>query len=150
MKKEELAQLLNGRQYREEMTYQEHIQARKNRLLVCFGYTDDFLEFRGIIYNRLCFYEGEGLFLYKNKDHKIALLYESNYDEIKEILEDYNLSFILPKIPIKIQWFPEELNCSWLITTDIPHATFDIYDDEELYCRGIVLEISDIENHLNN
>ena len=31
-----------------------------------------------------------------------------------------------------------------------PSATFDIYDDEELYCRGIVLELSDIENYLKN
>ena len=150
MKKEELAQLLNGRQIGKEMTYQEHLQARKNGLLVCYGHSYDLLEFRGIIYNRVSFYEGEDIFLYKNKDQKIAILEESNYDEIKEILAGYNLGFILPKIPIKIQWCPKELDCTWLITTDIPHATFDIYDDEDLYSRGIVLELSDIENYLKN
>ena len=150
MKKEELAQLLNGRQIGKEMTYQEHLQARKNGLLVCYGYSYDLLEFRGIIYNRVSFYEGEDIFLYKNKDQKIAILEESNYDEIKEILEGYNIDFILPKIPIKIQWCPEELACLWLIKTDIPHTTFDIYDDEDLYSRGIVLELSDIENYLKN
>ena len=150
MKKEELAQLLNGRQYEEKMTYQEHLQARKNGLLYCYGYSYDLLELRGIIYNRVSFCGGGSIFLYKDKDHKIAILGESNYDEIKEILEGYNIDFILPKIPIKIQWCPEELDCSWLITTNIPHATFDIYDDDKLYCRGIVLELTDIENYLNN
>ncbi|PQL89806.1 hypothetical protein [Apibacter sp. wkB309] len=150
MKKEELAQLLNGRQIGEEMTYQEHLQARKNGLLVCYGYSYDLLEFRGIIYNRVSFYEGEDIFLYKDKDHKIGILYESDYDEIKESLEDYNIDFILPKIPIKIQWRPIGRACLWLITTDIPHATFDIYDDEDLYSRGIVLELTDIENYLYN
>ena len=150
MKKEELAQLLNGRQYGEEMIYEEHLQVKEDGLLVCFGYSDDLLELRGIVFNGVGIYGGGSIFLYKDKDHKIAILEESNYDEIKEILEGYNIDFILPKIPIKIQWCPEELDCSWLITTDIPHATFDIYNDGELYCRGIVLELTDIENYLYN
>ena len=29
---------------------------------------------------------------------------------------------------------------SWTYETNIPHATFDIYDDDEKYCRGIVFE----------
>ena len=150
MKKEELANILNGRQYGEEMTDEDHLQAKENGLLVCFGDTYDFLELRGIMDYGVRIFGGGSIFLYKNKYQKFAFLEESSYDEIKEILEDYNLDFILPKIPIKIQWCPEELDCSWLITTDIPHATFDIYDDEELYCRGIVLELSDIENYLKN
>lgn len=28
----------------------------------------------------------------------------------------------------------------WTYKTNIPHATFDIYDDAEKYCRGIVFE----------
>lgn len=31
-------------------------------------------------------------------------------------------------------------NADWTYETNIPHATFDIYDDGELYCRGIVFE----------
>lgn len=28
----------------------------------------------------------------------------------------------------------------WTYSTNIPHATFDIYEDGEKYCRGIVFE----------
>ena len=150
MKKEELAKILNDRQYGEEMIYEEHLQAKEDGLLVCFGYSDDLLEFRGIMSDEAGIYGGGSIFLYKNKDQKIAFLDESNYDEIKEILEGYNMDFILPKIPIKIQWCPNELDCSWLIKINIPHATFDLMKNEELYCRGIVLELSDIENYLKN
>ena len=154
MKKEELAKILNGRQYGEEMTDEDHLQAKENGLLVCFGDTYDFLELRGIMDYGVRIFGGGSIFLYKNKDQKFSFLGESNYDEIKEILEDYNLDFILPKIPIKIQWSPNwrpnELDCSWLIKTNIPHATFDLMKNEELYCRGIVLELSDIENYLKN
>ena len=150
MKKEELAQLLNGRQYGDEMTDEEQLQARKNGLLVCYGYSYDLLELRGIIYSGAGVYDGGSIFLYKNKDQKITFLNESDYDELSDIFDKKGLPISLKTLPIKAEWCPEELACSWLITTDIPHATFDIYDDEELYCRGIVLELSDIENYLNN
>lgn len=150
MKKEELAILLNGRQYVEEMTNEEQLQAKKNGLLVCFGYADYLLKLRGIMYDGTYIY-GEGcIFLYKNKDQKIAFLEEPNYDELSEIFYQKGLPISLKMLPIKAERYPEELACSWLITTDIPHATFDIYDNEKLFCRGIVLELSDIENYLKN
>lgn len=31
----------------------------------------------------------------------------------------------------------------WSYETNIPHATFDIYDDGEKYCKGIVFDIND-------
>ena len=150
MKKEELAQLLNGRQIGDEMTDEESLQAKENGLLVCFGYSDDLLVFRGIIHGGAGIYDSRCIFLYKNKDQKITFLYESDYDELSDIFNRNGYPISLRMLPIKAEWRPEELACLWLITTDIPHATFDIYDYDKLYCRGIVLELSDIENYLNN
>ncbi|MXO31784.1 hypothetical protein [Apibacter sp. B2912] len=150
MKKEKLAQLLNGRQYGEEMTDEEQLQAEKNGLLVCFGASDDLLEFRGIMSDEAGIYGGGSIFLYKNKDQKFAFLDEPSYDELSATLDQKGLPISLKTLPIKAEWCPEKLDCTWLITTDIPHATFDIYDNEELYCRGIVLKLSDIKNYLKN
>lgn len=33
----------------------------------------------------------------------------------------------------------------WTFNTNIPHATFDIFEDNEKYCKGIVFKRSDIE-----
>ena len=33
---------------------------------------------------------------------------------------------------------------AWTYMTDIPHATFDVMDDGELYCRGIVFALADL------
>ena len=40
-----------------------------------------------------------------------------------------------------------ESEYSWTYNTNIPHATFDIYDsdDNEKYCKGIVFKRSDTE-----
>ncbi|WP_303849003.1 hypothetical protein [Apibacter mensalis] len=151
MKKEELAQLLNGRQYGEEMmTTEEHLQAEKNGLLVCFGVADDLLLLRGLIFDENVVYEKDTKYLYIGNDGYLTYISQKEINEIKVFLEDYNIDFILPNIPIKIQWRPKGRAFTWLITTNIPHATFDIYDDEDLYSRGIVLELTDIENYLKN
>ena len=49
MTKEELAELLNGRQYREEITSDEEKIAYENGLIVIFGASDDLTIFKGII-----------------------------------------------------------------------------------------------------
>lgn len=41
-------------------------------------------------------------------------------------------------------WAPDEPSCSWAYKTDIPHSTFDVMEDGELYCRGIVLAVADL------
>jgi len=42
-------------------------------------------------------------------------------------------------------WSPSEPEgASWAYKTDIPHATFDIMEDGDIYCRGIVLSIADL------
>jgi hypothetical protein len=33
---------------------------------------------------------------------------------------------------------------SWTYKTDIPHATFDIFEDGEKFCRGIVFDIKSL------
>lgn len=43
---------------------------------------------------------------------------------------------------VKINWCKD--GYSWTYDTDIPHECFDVYDDGEKYCRGIVFSISDV------
>ena len=150
MKKEEFAQFLDGLQNGVEIGDYEKIQAEKNKLLVCF-ISDDLLKLKGLIFDEFVVDERDTKYhLYIGEGGDLTCISQIEIEEIKEILAGYNLGFILPKIPIKIQWCPKELDCTWLITTNIPHATFDVINGGELYCRGIVLELTDIENYLKN
>ena len=40
--------------------------------------------------------------------------------------------------------FAKEPGYTWIYKTDIPHETFEIVEDGEPYCRGIVFNIGDI------
>lgn len=144
MTKEQFAQLLNGRTYGNEITTEEEDLAKENGLLICFGASDDLLEMRGIIYEEYGTYEG-GTTLLVQKKTGISAIDLDKYNELMEILKDNDFEIDIKRIPIKSEWCPSDLKCSWRISTTIPHATFDIMEDDGLYCRGIVIHISDIE-----
>ena len=44
---------------------------------------------------------------------------------------------------IDAQWDQED-GYSWTYKTDIPHATFEVMEDGEHYCRGLVIDINDL------
>ena len=149
MNKEQFAELLNGRQYRDEITKEEEKLAKENGLLVCFGASDDLLEFRGIVYDEVGAYDGGSALLVKKKGGKIGVMSEDDFKEVQEIMDDKELDFELLKVEVVAEWCHDDLECSWRIKSDLPHATFDIMDDGELYCRGIVIEKSVIEQGLS-
>lgn len=126
------------------MTVDEEYLAQENGLLVCMGASDDLLDFKGIICDEIGVDNGGSAFIVKDEvgDIDIDIYYE--LDTILSLPASES-----PKIEITAHWNPYELpGCSWLIKTTLPHATFDIMEDGELYCRGIVIEKADIETAL--
>lgn len=142
MNKEQFAELLNGRQYREEMTKTDKQTASANGLLVCYGWSDDLFEVDGIVNDEFGNWEGGVFYIVKKTDGSIDVIDSDSYEEINT---DYAS---IPAVKITTEWCPKDLSCSWRISTDIPHATFDIFEGEDLYCRGIVIDKKDIEDYL--
>lgn len=137
MTKEELAAKLHGRQYRLEMEPHEEKSAKQSGLVVVFGASDDLTEFRGCLYDEKGNWEGGKIYF---RDGDIA-----NGDDVSEDELDFSELEKLPKI--NAIWCPrdnDQVFASWAFETEIPHATFDIFEDGELYCRGIVFDYSSI------
>jgi hypothetical protein len=134
MTKEQLAEMLNGRQYGDEINMDEARQARADGLVVVYGASDDLMEFEGAITDEFGCYDGGTAYLVGGK-----LLGEHDEDcECKfcgfaEELEKAK--------SIKAIWDTKPF--SWTYETDIPHATFDIWEDDQEYCRGIVFRLED-------
>lgn len=146
MNKEQFAELLNGRQYREEITESEEQLAKENDLIIVFGYSDDNIEFRGLIYDEIPAYDGAEMFIATPGTEIIVDEDEETYQKAKSLTAvRLNQRRVNEKNFVEAIWSPDELDCSWLIRADIPHATFDIMEDGELFCRGIVLSKSDIK-----
>ncbi len=144
MTKESLAKLLQGREYHNELTDAEETEAENAGLVVVTGYSDDNMELRGAIQDEFSCYEGgeclidaDGLL----PDRETAL--EDDDDEA--ILEYLSRSKKASKITVL--WCPNkggEVYASWAYLTDIPHVKFEIMEDSDVYCEGIVFDIKDL------
>jgi len=133
MKIQEFANMLNGRQYREEITKQEEQQAKELGYVVVFGYSDDNTEFRGAIYDEVGCYDGGTAYLDKNG------IIEACGDECRHYQKAIENAFEIEAI-----FCNGKHGFDWEYETEIPHATFEIYDEDEKYCRGIVFDIKEL------
>lgn len=138
MTKEELAARLTGREHRDEITAAEEAEARAAGLVVVFGASDDLMEFRGSIHDEVGVYNGGQALL----DAKGVLDREQIDDDDDEAIADF-VSRKKAASTIDALW-ADEGSYSWTYKTDIPHATFEVVEDGEPYCRGIVFSLADI------
>ena len=136
MNAKELAAKLNGREYLHEITRGEAELAKASGLVVVYGASDDLIEFRGAIRD-----EGgaPGDVLI---DTKGVLPSWDSASESEESAQEY-FEREAKSRTVEAR-FAEESNYTWIYKTDIPHETFEIVEDGEPYCRGIVFNIGDI------
>ena len=137
LSKELLAGLLTGREYGKEMVKEEEQQAKAAGLIVIFGASDDLMEFRGAITAEFNCYDGGMAHI----DAKGLLPDRENVED------DVELKDLFARQPsarsIEALWTVED-GYSWTYSTDVPHATFEIVEGGEPYCRGIVIDVADL------
>lgn len=135
MSPQELAALLNGREYRKEITAAEEVQARFHGLVVVYGASDDLVEFGGAIHDELGAYNGTTAYLTSDG----LLQNECENDECPHFEKMKEKAATIDAL-----WCAED-GYSWTYKTEIPHATFDIMEDGGPYCRGIVFALADVK-----
>jgi len=132
MNSQQLAEILSGRQYGEEIRQQECEDAKSNGLLVAFGYSDDGIKLRGVINDEYGAWQGTSLYLCKDKHGDFFCPKEDEMDVLRKV----GVLFLL----IRAIWLPDKINASWLITTSAPCSTFEIMEGDDLFCQGIVVD----------
>ena len=135
MTKEQFAERLSGREYRSEITKAEAELAKEAGLVVVTAYSDDNMEFRGAINDEVGCYDGgtayldeTGLFL-SACDCENCLYAKIERERCKMI---------------HAIWCGGDDKPPWIFETEIPHATFNVYEDGELWCVGIVFEMAEL------
>lgn len=132
MNSKELAKLLNGRQYRREITKEESLIAAASGLVVIYGYSDDNIELNGAITDEVGMWKGGLLFINK-KDLSVSKI-RGRVQTNTPLSDDET-------IVINVGWYKPGTDHSWHLSTDAPHECFDILDDDEKFCRGLVIQI---------
>jgi len=130
-----LAEMLNGCEYREEITQREEQLAKENGLVVVFGASDDLVEFRGAIDDEIGAWEGTDIFL----DEKGI---------VKNECEEEHCPYFEEKLKskaVKLEAIWGQDNYSWTFKTNIPHSTFEVMEGTDKYCKGIVFRLNDVK-----
>jgi hypothetical protein len=134
MNRDELAAKLTGATYPFDPPQDLQRAAKDAGLVIVFGASDDLMEFRGAIHDELGAYDGTTAYL-----TKAGMLTSECEDADCPYFERAKAG----AATIVAIWEDGE-PYSWRYATKIPHATFEIVEDGESYCRGIVFALSDV------
>ena len=129
----EIAGILDGMEYGEEISAQDLQYAKVNGAVIVFGASDDLMEFRGAINDEVGGYGGNKVYLDKNG------LITNQCDN--EDCPYFREKLLCAKVIIAI-W--DSGGYSWTYKTDIPHETFEIFEEGRKYCRGIVFSMGSL------
>ena len=135
MTAKELAEKLSGRKYGMEITSEEARAAKDAGLVVVYGYSDDNVEFRGAIDDEVGAYEDTTIYLTKD-----GLLEEPACSDAENCTCPYFEVAKKAAKAITAIWRDGE-GPSRVFSTDIPHETFNICEDGEPWCIGIVFNV---------
>lgn len=135
MNYKEFAALLDGNQYGNEITREQERIAADNGLVVVFGYSDDCVELRGAFDDELGAWDGTTFWVTQD-----GVLHTPDCGEEK--CKYFEAAKRAAK-SITAKWDDGD-GPAWTIETDIPHETFNIYDDEEVFSVGIVFSTEDL------
>lgn len=131
----EFCKKINNRQYRKELTVEEEKLAKELGYVIIFGASDDLCEIRGAINDEIGAYKGTTIYF-----DKFGIV---DNEIIKNCQDCRFLKQIIPTLKtINAIWCPKNTEKSWEYKTEIPHGTFNILEDTEIYCTGIIFDIN--------
>jgi hypothetical protein len=128
---DEVAAILDGRQYCDEVDSVLRQQLIDNNLVVVYGGSDDIMMFDGSI-----------------REELYGKAYVNDYGLLINECEDddcpYYEQFKSRACYVKPIWH-DDVELSWTYETNIPtYATFTIMDGVDKYCQGIVFDLGDV------
>ena len=132
---QEFADYLNSVKKRDTITSHESDMARDNGLVMVYGASNDLMEIDGSIRDEVVCLNSGIVYL----DESGMWVNECENDGCPYAMREQ------AKCRDILALRHAEGNPYWAYKTDIPHATFNLYDDyddSELWCVGIVFELS--------
>lgn len=109
-------------------------EAAAHGLVIVYGASDDLMEFAGAIDDEIGCYDG-------------GTAYLTSAGLLTNDCENENCPHFakLKEQAATIEAVWSEEGYSWIYKTTIPHETFEIVEDGEKYCRGIVFSLADVK-----
>lgn len=140
-KLEKWVKKLNGFEYPAYEIEGFQNEMEKDGVIAIYGMSDDLLEFSGVINDEFGAWNG-----FSGRLTKDLNVFDEKYKSEGEAPQDR-----IEELPfVRAVWSPEDsqgnIFASWKIETDLPHGEFEIFEDGELFCVGVIVDTEDIKN----
>ncbi len=136
MTPKQFADSINNQEYPFSLTKEQAELARKHKLLVVYGASDDLCELEGIVSDEVGAGDKTELFI-----DQYGLQPEWEDDMSKEEARRYFMREKLPGIKIVTRWCKNDVSWTYETTAD-DYATFAVMEEGEIYCIGLVIDCS--------
>ena len=139
MTPEEAAGMLDGVEYvhpLEAKLKAMEPELKASGLVVAYGASDDLLEFEGAFQDEIGAWNGTKVQIGPDGPLRSECSEGADCPYFKEMTKAAPI--------IEAIWGPPDVEASWLVTTNIPHATFRIMEDGDVFGIGIVFNVEDI------
>ena len=134
MNAKDLAAKLDGTEYPMRVDKETSDAARAAGLVIVYGASDDLMEFEGAIREELDCYGGGTAYLNETG----LLVNECDCDECPHFRKIKEGAMQIKALWCKVGEY------SWAYETDLPHETFEVVEDGEKYCQGLVFALADV------
>lgn len=130
MELKEFAQMIDGKQYGYPQFTKKELQiAKDNGFVIVYGASDDLMEFGGAVEDEIGCFNGGKAWICRNRT-----TYGLITDDCRCIEAVWCDGMNSDGIP-----------ADWTYKTDIPCERFNIWEDGECYCVGLVFSIEDLK-----
>lgn len=132
-----LAAQLQGREHRWTPEAEEEDLWAKAGLCVIQGLSDDIVGLRGFVSIDTGAYGGITFLVSR---HGLA----EDWEDVEEWGAKEYIDRKRASVEIEALWCADEVGPAWTFKTQLPVAEFDVMEDGEVFCRGIVISIEDL------
>ena len=132
----EAAAELNGSEIGKEGSQELWARMAEDKLVAVFGDSDDVMVLQGAEDDEVGCYRGG------SAGFTPAGLLRNECEG--EDCPYFKCLFAAGVTEVKAVWNDRGPEPAWTYQTDIPHATFEIMEDGEVWCRGIVFSLADV------
>lgn len=127
--------MISGNEIGSEVSEEARLFAKENGIVILYGASDDLAILEGAIRDEIGSLYNGGEIAFVNKE---VFSKECENDECPHESRIYDSAF-----KIEAEWSKKK-GVSWTYSTNIPHEKFEVKEDGEIFCEGIVFFKKDL------
>lgn len=133
---QDVAAMLNGREYGSEVSPEEKVEFKNAGIVVVYGCSDDCVEFEGAVNTEFCIWNTGRIPLLNGVPFEVSCT---------EDVSETSLCPLLKEVAKKLKHINAKFGVNgWEFDADFPHEKFTISEEGEVFDVGLIYALADL------